>query len=62
VGPLSTGTSQNIRTNAVSNTISYLEELAPLMHNLKVLFEHTQNMVDELKEYRLQVQAVQNGI
>jgi hypothetical protein len=38
------------------------EELALLMHSLKVLFEHTENMVGELKEYRLQVQAKQNGI
>jgi hypothetical protein len=38
------------------------EELAVLMHGLKVLFERTQNMVGELKEYRLQAQAIQNGI
>jgi hypothetical protein len=37
-------------------------ELELLMHSLKVLFERTQNMVSELKEYRLQLEVAQKGV
>jgi hypothetical protein len=37
-------------------------ELELLMHSLKVLFERTQNMVNELKEYRLQLEVAQKDV
>lgn len=38
------------------------KEIALLLRSLQVLFESTQNIVSELKEYRLQVQVAQKGV
>jgi hypothetical protein len=40
--------------------VNVQKELDLLVHSLKALFERTQNMVSELKQYRLQVQAMEN--
>jgi hypothetical protein len=53
------------RLSTTSEIRHYIEvnvqkELDLLVHSLKALFERTQNMVSELKQYRLQVQAMEN--